>query len=315
MPRRCHWTAVRRDRIARRVVSALGVLIVVHSAAIAVSDAQETWFETLPPEVRRSILWRADQESGTLNDWIRSSPDQSGSGIFNTGDTDVVVGPTRSVSHSGAWSVETRIQNALRAKNGNRAARLMIWTDRPWNQGGKHFPQTAYYSTWMYFPHVYSPEKQPPWDPGDGGWWNVFQFKSEDETGRSQPVWSLNVATESAGEMAFYLYSSVNDPHAVQQKHPVSFRNRQWIHVEAHYRSDVDRRGRITIFQDGTRILDADAVTTSFGGVTGRDKHAIWGIGNYTDHIAGDPAGEGSATILFDDSAVSLVPLAPFAKP
>jgi hypothetical protein len=220
----------------------------------------------------------------------------------------------REAAHSGRWSVKTQIKNAYRAKYGNRAVRLMIWTDKPWNQQGQYFPPAAYYSTWMYFPHRYSPEKSPPWDPGDGGWWNVFQFKSEDKRGESQPVWTLSVASEKNRGMFFYLYSDLNDPSAIEQSSPVYFRERQWIHVEAYFRSAVGKRGQITIVQDGKAILNANSVTTSLGGKTGRDTHTTWGIGNYTDHIAGDPGGEGRAMVYFDDSAVSRVPLAPFAN-
>lgn len=289
------------------------VAIVQLSLTVTCCTAQQTWFDSLPAEVRDNILWKADYESEDLTDWLRASEDVSGSGIFNTGGDDVSVAASRQVAHSGGWAVETRITNASRAERGKRAVRLMIWTDRPWNQKGDYFPREAWYSTWMYFPHRYAPEKHPPWDPGDGGWWNVFQFKSIDASGANQPVWTLNVASEADRGMFFYLYSDVNEPHSYEQSQPRYFQEKEWVHVEAYLRSDTDGRGRITIFQDGHQILDADSVTTSLGGTTGDDTHPIWGIGNYTDHIAGDPRGEGRATIYFDDTAVSRVPLSPFA--
>ena len=61
-------------------------------------------------------------------------------------------------------------------------------TDKPWDQGGKFFPKSAYYGVWMRLDRTYS-TRNP--NKSHGGWWNVFQFKSDDESGESQPVWVL----------------------------------------------------------------------------------------------------------------------------
>ena len=291
-----------------------GCVLVLAATGLARAE-QDTlsWFDTLPRDVRDQILWSADYESGNLHQWQRAAGDVAGSGVFNTGGADAVARATRRASHTGRWGLETTIRNAFQARNGKRAVRLMIWTDRPWDQGGGYFPNTAYYSTWIYFPAVYDPAKQPPWDPGDGGWWNVFQFKSEDATGESRPVWTLNVARRGGHGMYFYLYSDCNQPAEYRQPVPRLFGPRQWVHVEAIFESATGPHGRIAIFQDGVKILDARAVVTSLGGRSGDDTHPVWGIGNYTDHIVGDPAGPGRATIYFDDSAVSTVLLGPYA--
>jgi hypothetical protein len=160
----------------------------------------------------------------------------------------------------------------------------------------------------MYFPHVYNPNKYAPWDPGDGGWWNVFQFKSEDKDGESQPVWTLNVAhDDERQQMSLYLYSKYNTPSSYVQPQPVVLPHGRWVHIEAQFVSATGTSGRIVVWQDGRDILRADRVVTSLGGKDGADTHVIWGIGNYTDHIDGDPAGEGTATIYFDDPTVSRV--------
>jgi hypothetical protein len=191
---------------------------------------------------------------------------------------------------------------------------MLVWTDRAWDDGGRYFPDRAYYSTWLYVPHAYDPTKEPPWDPGDGGWWNVMQFKSEDASGNSQPMWILNLAHNPGGGMSLYLYSPENEPAlhipSPQKSLPVA----KWVHVEVFYASRRGNRGQIDVYLNGEQIIEVNSVVTSLGGKTGRDFHPIWGIGNYTDHITGDPAGPGRATIYFDDTAVSTVPLGSFAR-
>jgi hypothetical protein len=276
------------------------------------AQAGATWLSSLPDAVREELLWTADYEAGDLRDWQRPQGRYPGAGVFNTGGADVSAVATNLTSHSGDWAVETTITNANQALDGNRAVRLMAWTDRPWDQGGGYLPDEAYFSTWMMFPHVYHPEKAASFDPGDGGWWNVFQFKSDDVDQQSQPVWTLNVGSDG-DEMFFYLYSPVNSPSSYGQAEPRAFGAGQWVHVEAFYRSAVAGQGQVTIYQDGFPILDLHDVTTSLGGADGLDTHPIWGIGNYTDHIDGDPRGAGRATIFFDDAAISGVPLHDFS--
>jgi hypothetical protein len=105
--------------------------------------------------------------------------------------------------------------------------------------------------------------------------------------------------------MELYLYSKFNSPSSYLQTDFVALPANRWVHIEAYYVAATGPHGKIVVWQDGRPILRATGVITSLGGVDGTDTHAIWGIGNYTDHIVGDPAGDGSATIYFDDCAVS----------
>lgn len=268
-----------------------------------------TWIDHLPPGIRSGILWAADHEEGSLADWDQKGFRYAGGGIFNTGRQDAVVTATTDIAHSGRWSSKATITNAVRARNGRRAVRKMRWTNKAWDDGGQFFPNEAYYSTWVYFPHRYNPNKYQPWDPGDGGWWNIFQFKGKDRRGTSRPVWTLNVAHhDRREEMSLYLYSKYNAPSSRRQYLPVSLPVGKWVHVEAYYKSATDRQGRIHVWQDGRLLFHVDNVVTSLGGKSGTDTHPIWGVGNYTDHISGDPSGEGTATVYFDDAIVGTVP-------
>jgi len=261
-----------------------------------------SWINALPADLRASILWWADHEEGDLSDWAPSNCKYPGGGVFNTGEDAVTARATTSQAHSGRHAAEATITGAIRAGGGNRAVRLMRWTDRPWDKGGGPFPAAAYYSTWMFLPETYNSNKYPPWDPGDGGWWNVFQFKAEDQQGESQPMWALNIYHDDATRtMRFGLYSPVNQPAAVDQADPVPLPVGRWFHVEAFYRVDAAHDGEIAVWQDGRRILRATGVRTA---MTPRNATAVWGLGNYTDHVVG-PAGEGRSTIYFDDCLVS----------
>ncbi len=272
------------------------------ACCLPVSVSAQSWFDTLPAPLRSAILWKADHEEGTVWDW-EYGPDGSGGGcICNTGEDEVRTFATQARAHSGEWGVNATITNAIRADNGSRAVRLMRWTDKHWSLGGQYLPDQAYYSAWFFFPTSYNPNKYAPWDPGDGGWWNVFQFKSDDENCNSQPMWTVNIYhDDDTGEMFFYLFTKENEPSShdalVRKAIPV----REWMHVEAYYDNAPDGQGHIALWQDGVKLFDIPNVNTSLGQC---DGNPIWGIGNYTDHIAGGQT-EGTATILFDDAAIS----------
>lgn len=275
------------------------------------SPMSKPWLSTLPAGFQSAVLWHADHEEGTLGDWVYADPAMSGGGVFNTGAPEEAVARVVSdIAFSGSFSVQTRIANAFRGKNGKKAVRLLRWTDKPWNRGGKEFPREAYYSVWMLIPENYDPTKRPPWDPGDGGWWNIFQFKSDDADGESQPVWTLNIARDQGmRRMKLYLYSEYNPPHGYPVKAgpiPVG----QWFHVEAYYRRSerMEKNGEIALFVNGEEVFRANNVLTRLDGTA-----VIWGIGNYTDHIAGGEI-PGTAIIYFDDAIVSTAPVSPYVK-
>lgn len=292
---------------AQSGISSLALVLValLDPAAIA-ADPHEN--PQTPDGWKDSILWSADHEEGDLSDWTFPGSKWPGGGILNSGGDEAVASATSRFAHSGRFAAQATIRGAVRGQRGPRAVRLMRWTDRPWDQQGQAFPAEAFYSTWLLIPQVYNPNKYAPWDPGDGGWWNVMQFKAHDANDQSQPMWTLNIAHEdSAGQMHFYLYSPVNTPGTREQTQPAPLPVGRWFHVEAFYRASHEAAGEITVWQDGKQILHAAGVRTL---ASGEHPDVVWGIGNYTDHIAtnrresGEPA-EGAATLYFDDAIVS----------
>lgn len=263
---------------------------------------QPLWIKQLPPTVQSSILWSADHELGNLKEWQPSDMKLSGGGVLNTGDDAVIALASWKFAHSGRFSAAATITGAVRGQNGKRAVRLMRWTNRPWDRNGNVFPKSAFYSTWMYFPYNYNSKKYPPWDPGDGGWWNVFQFKADDDKEVSTSMYSLGAYFDDDHErIVFGLNDHVGEFQLHEQSEPIALPIGKWFHVEAQYVASAEKTGSVIAWQDGVEIFRLENVQTA---LTTKHENAIWGIGNYTDHISGGPV-EGEATIYFDDAVVA----------
>lgn len=287
----------------------IGLLTAVAGSSTGQENQTEakTWLQSLPTETQRSVLWAADHEEGTLFDWeFNKNPDNNGGGIFNTGASDEAIARvSESKPFTGSYCAEATIFNAYKSRLGKKAVRLMRWTDKPWDQDGKFFPESAYFGVWMRLDRNYSTRNPAS---SNGGWWNVFQFKSNDEAGKSQPVWVLNIGNDApGGQMNFYLYSKQNPPNSFSPTPLKSIPVGRWFHVEALYQQSKDdqRNGSISVWQDGQLILRANNVRTVLA------KEVIWGIGNYTEHVTGG-AKNGGATIYFDDATVSTKPTHPY---
>lgn len=268
------------------------------------------WIDQLPAAFQKSILWKADYETGNLDQWSIPTAKYPGGGIFLTAEDDVTAQATTVRAHSGKYSGEATIRNAIRATRDNKAVRFMRWTTDAYDRGGVDLPLQAYYSTWVYLPEAYDPKKHAPWDPGDGGWWNIFQFKSNDEQNESQSGWSLNIQKDpQSRKLSCYLYSQLNSDRSWEPREAVEIPIRQWFHIEAFVKVSQEETGKIEVWLDGVSIIQADNVRTA---VKSPDPNIVWGIGNYTDHIDGGKK-TGTATIYFDDSLISTQPAHPFA--
>jgi len=289
----------------------LSVLLISSVVCCRGADDDTTFVESLPAEVREQVLWYADFEDSTFEAWEDAGTDDyySGGGIFITDKENTDYGVFDEPVHTGGGAAYAEIRNAWRALNGNKAVRFMRWTDRAWDDDGDYFPAEAYYSVWIYFPYVYNPNKDPEWDINeDGGWWNVFQFKSDNDAG-SQPVTALDLYYDEAFEgMVFGLvvkeYPDTDSGEHTQVYHqqsdPAVLPACEWIHIEAYYRKSQTGAGAVRVWQDGRLLFDVDSIITELS------EQTAWGIGNYTDHIAGGPE-DGRAVVYFDDAVVARV--------
>lgn len=279
------------------------ITVINQNASLFAQKDIKTWRSQFPRDVQNSILWTADHEEGTLFDWeYDGNRHNNGGGIFNTGkESEAIATVDSSNPLTGKYCAKATIHNAWQSQYGDKAVRLMRWIDKPWDQGGKFFPDSTYYGVWMRLDQTYSTQNPAK---SSSGWWNVFQFKSQDENGKSRPVWVLYIGNKrQTGEMNFYLSSRHNHPKYVTQTNPIPIPVSRWFHVEAFYQKSERNRnnGSIKVWQDGKLILDADNVKTVL------EEKVTWGIGNYTDHISGGKK-QGTATIFFDDATISTKP-------
>ncbi len=278
----------------------------------------QTFYETLPVTVQNNVLWSADNEENDFSDWEDYGTEHymSGGGIYTTGDAgDYNYSHSTTYKYSGSKGVGLTINNAFQSLNGDKAVRFMRWCDKPWDQDGQFFPDDAYYSVWMYFPYSYNANKYAPWDPGDGGWWDVFQFKSRNGEG-SQPIVVLNVDhNDATGDMSFSLhhktypnfYSSNHTTTVYPQSTPIPVG--QWIHIEAHFVRRTNNTGKVTVWQDGIQIFNIENIVTKLD--SDPDADNSWATTNYTDHIIGGPV-DGSSTIYIDDAIVATEAIYPY---
>lgn len=260
--------------------------------------------DILPDQLSKHILFEANHESGTLDEWSRPKAKYPGGGVLNTGpENEILATASQEVAFTGSYSAKAKIVGAFRGK-AKRAVRLMRWTDKPWDEKGDYFPKQAFYSTWMFVPEKYNSNKYAPWDPGDGGWWNIFQFKANDENEESIPVWALNLYfSDERQQMEIGLYSQINTPNYFGPQEPVAVPVGRWIHLEVGYNVSATGSGSVEVWQDSVRIITASQVKTA---VTPKNENAVWGLGNYTDHVDGGEA-PGSSVLYFDDAIVSKV--------
>jgi hypothetical protein len=241
-----------------------------------------------------SVLWAADHETGDLSQWRVAE----GGGEYNSGLATATV--SQDVAHSGRYSVKSTILTPYSDTSGVRLFR--------WHEAAVH-PE-CYYSAWYYFPRVYT-----------ASWWNIFQFKSE-KGELNDPFWYVQVGNRPSGAMCLYLSwwpnlwpsRGVEGPHRGEKGAndylqtlldlPVG----QWVHIEVFLHQSADFGGRLTVWQNGTQILEQDAVRTRYSGPAGANQ---WAACHYSDGLSPSPS-----TIYIDDAVIStsrigLAPRAP----
>lgn len=261
----------------------------------------------VPPE---QILWFCDYEDRSFSKWEGKGQNDAnaGGGIFITDETNTEYGIESSIVHSGNYSAYATIKNA-RFPTLPKAIRFMRWTDKPWYEDGDYFPEAAYYSTFFYMKDTYDPQKDPDNDPeGDGGWWNIFQFKSNNNAG-SQPLVVLDLYNKDGKMYLGLVIKDYPDDHSshyqfryILSDSPVPVEPAKWNHIEVYYKKSKNYDGEVIVWQNSIQIFEQKDIRT----VLPQDETAKWGIGNYTDYVTGG-AIPGTATIYLDDSIVSSV--------
>jgi hypothetical protein len=221
------------------------------------------------------VLWSAGMETGDMREWSQPCPgsypcgNELG-GEFNSGNA--ASGTSRDVAHTGRYSAKLTITTPPAA-----GVRLFRW-------GELQRYDELYFSAWYYFPKRYDTP---------AGWWGIFQWKSKISATQNDPFFILNIGNRENGNMHLYMYgwqTKVSYPQTTKDI-PVA----QWVHVEAFYRCAADGTGKVTVWQDGVQILDAQNVDTRYA-----NGECHWSLANYSDQVTASPT-----TIYIDDVAIS----------
>lgn len=223
------------------------------------------------------ILWWTDNETGDLSDWNNGGYTWTSGGASSL-EIATSPSPTRSGKYSLCSSVTSTGQ--VGTQSGAEAFR---------NSG---LPSEAYYSAWYYFPTaVTSPTN----------YWLFFKFRSR--TGATSDasisgLWDLDVYIDSTGAMYLTLFNhntGVPEPLSAQPAIPIE----RWFQVEAFLRAATDNTGELTIWFDGTEIVDLT-------GQTAYSSYVDWAVGGVTEVISPSP------TVMYiDDAAISTQRLGP----
>jgi hypothetical protein len=220
------------------------------------------------------VLWSAGMESGDMREWYRPCPGSSWcpqglGGEFNSGNADSRA--SRDVAHTGQYSAKLAITTPPTA-----GVRLFRWGElQQYNE--------LYFSAWYYFPERYDTP---------AGWWDIFQWKSKTPT-QNDPFFIVNIGNRANGNMYLYMYdwqTHISYPQIIKDI-PVA----QWVRIEAFFRCAADGTGKVTVWQDGVQLFDAQNVDTNYA-----NGECHWSIANYSDQVTSSPT-----TIYIDDAAIS----------
>ena len=232
------------------------------------------------------VVWSADNEIGNLAQWT------AGGTHGGPRDSGVCVRPQNGVSteaaHSGKYSVTMTInvdddQSGCRTFRHEESAR-----------GGEYF-----YSAWMMIPSAVKV----------GGFWNIFQFKS-DNGSMNEAVWVIEALNRPNGSLHPVLrYKGLAAGPTAGEGTGVKYYDQalkdipvgRWFHLEMFLRQSDKYDGRVTVWQDGVQLWDFDKVKTQYPG-----GNNLWSINNYGNNLL-----PSTATVYVDDARVSKTRVGP----
>lgn len=151
--------------------------------------------------------------------------------------------------------------------------------------------QKAYYSASYYIPDNIEPDS----------WWNVWQWKSSDNT-YSKPIFDINFIEDEGMLQARISYVpeglKTNPTQFFSQENPIPIPRNQWVTFIGEYVSKTSG-GSMKIYQDGVLFFEKNNINTRPG-----NKKVFWSVNSYADKISPNPA-----TIYVDDMIISETPL------
>lgn len=235
------------------------------------------------------VVWSTGMESGNLADWTRPSI-INGSRQGGSYDSGICQRPPNGVSnqykHSGNYSMLMTIDVSSQ-ESGCRQFRHAESV-----AGGAY-----YYSAWLYVP-VRTVASQ---------YWNIFQFKSNNNSGVEEPVWVLDLLPRpNNGPLALRLRWKgiiagplVGDSAGLKNytQSLMDVIPGQWAQLQAYLRQAPagSYTGQLTVWQDGVMLWDFPNSPTKYSGGDNR-----WSVNNYSNALSPP-----MASLFFDDLSIS----------
>ena len=175
------------------------------------------------------------------------------------------------------------------------SANLTIYAPADMTQGNASFvrsgnlPMQAYYSAWYYLPRSVTV----------GVYWVIMKFRLRtvvDDPTTDNELFDVNLKSLKDGGMSLRVYAHQGTgggdlPLSVPSDPVVPVGD--WFQIEAFYRVASDNSGRLTLWLDGTQILDKS-------GPTGPTPWVAWDVVSVAEVLSPE-----TATIFIDDCAIS----------
>jgi hypothetical protein len=141
---------------------------------------------------------------------------------------------------------------------------------------------------------------------GEGGNWNIFQFKSKDfPEDRSDPFLSFNLLDRDDGTYTVYVFKKP-EWFSIRPTVDVRVRPGKWFGIRAELEQSGAGQGRLAVWvlRDGespVRIIERGGLTTRYpDGVGVQD----WSVNNYGARLSNfDPDASGLPVEIFIDDA------------
>ena len=216
------------------------------------------------------VLWTSTFEGGDTTEW------SAGGGTQGGGDQHgATTGVAQDQSHGGTHAYRISIDTTDRSDRGAELFRRVV--DGP-----------AYYSAWYFISEAHAPTT----------YWTVFAFMYEMQEGNvstRHSLWDVNLNDQ------FAYFENEATTKFVDASPRVPYPVGRWFHLEARFAYEgTPRSAHITVWQDGTQILDVSNLGTA------PTDFLYWAVVNYSNALT-PPVG----TIYIDDAAISTQRLGP----
>jgi hypothetical protein len=263
------------------VVTAAALAVLV---GLAVPTTSRT--DPCPSPEPESTLWFGDMEEGTLADWYSSAGPSGdpGGGEYNSGLGDTTVSAER--VRSGKYAAKLTL-------SGSGGTRLFRW-------GESRATRDATYSVCLLIPQQVRIE----------GWWNISQFKSRSTAGANDPIWVVELLTDTRGRLYPTL---VWHPRSLEGPHPGQLGYRRisppagtvlpigrWFELKLRLVQSSAFDGRVWVTIDGAPVWDLVDVRTAYRNCAYNSwcTYNEWSVNNYGEALSPWPS------IFADDASI-----------